>query len=209
MVFEDKKYLYLVADTQVKNPQLSLEEIVEKAIEGGVNIVQLRDKEGKSRSFYEMALRLKEICKFYNVPFIVNDRVDIALAVGADGVHIGQEDLPLKKVHEIAQDMIVGYSVKTTEQATLGQQNGAHYLGAGTVFQTSSKADAGEAIGVEGLKKIVEAVSIPVIAIGGINVSNAQDCMNAGVAGIAVISAITLATDPRKATQDLAKIVFK
>ncbi len=209
MLDRDEKFLYLVADAEVKKEQITLEKLVEKAIEGGVNIVQYRDKVNDSRRFYEQALRLKDVCHFYSVPLIINDRVDIALAIKADGVHVGQDDLPLGVVRTLAKDMIVGYSVKTTEQALWGQQHGADYLGAGTVFYTSSKKDAGNAIGLEGLRKIVETVNIPVIAIGGINQSNARDCMLTGINGIAVISAITLAQDPYKAAKELAGIVIR
>ncbi len=208
MLDKTKRYLYLVADARVRNPDLGLERIVELAIEGGVNIVQYRDKLNDSRQFYDQALRLKKICEYYGVPFIINDRVDIALATQADGVHIGQGDLPLEKVRPIAGNMLVGYSVKTREQARWGEEYDADYLGAGTVFTTSSKSDAGQAIGLDGLRQVVEAVDIPVIAIGGINESNVAECMRTGVSGIAVISAITLASDPREAAEALARVVF-
>ncbi len=209
MLKPGKKYLYFVADAQVKNPGMKLEEIVQRAIAGGVNIVQYRDKINSSRIFYEQAMRLMDICRYHSVPFIINDRVDIALAVKADGVHIGQDDLPLDIVRSLANNMIVGYSVKTVDQAVKGQELGADYLGVGTVFETGSKPDAGEAIGLQGLREIVHSVKIPVIAIGGINRTNAAGCMDAGASGIAVISAISLASDPGQAARDLARVVFR
>ena len=205
MTFENT--LYLVADSVVKNPKFTLEEIVEAAISGGVDIVQLRDKNDNSRLFYEKARSLKQICKKHDIPFIVNDRVDIALAVDADGIHIGNEDLPLPIVKRIAPSMIIGFSASNIDEAIYGEENGADYIGIGTIFPTTSKSDAGDAIGTEKLKEITSKLNIPSIAIGGINPSNARSCIEAGANGIAVISAITLKDDVENAARELKRII--
>ncbi len=195
--------LYLVLDSVVKNEKYSLFEIAEMAIKGGVDVVQLRDKVGNSRLFYEEAVQIKGICRKYNVPFIVNDRVDIAMAVQADGVHIGRKDIPLPTVRSIAEDMIIGWSAYNIEEAKYGEKNGACYLGVGVIFNTNSKSDVESPIGIEGLSKIARETNLPVIAIGGINENNAKSCIDAGAVGVAVISAITLKDDITAAARNI------
>ncbi len=165
--------------------------VVEEALQGGVSLVQLREKEVSSRDFYNIALKMKELAASYNVPLIVNDRLDIALAVDAAGLHIGQEDLPIEVARKImGPGKIIGYSVSNVEQAVFGEKHGADYLGAGPVYYTASKSDAGKPIGVDGLKLIKESVKIPVVAIGGVGLNNLEQVKKTGIAGVSVISAI-------------------
>ncbi|HPZ44377.1 MAG TPA: thiamine phosphate synthase [Bacillota bacterium] len=182
--------LYLVTDRSWLKGR-DLFSAVEEALQGGVTLVQLREKEVSSRDFYNIALKMKELVASYNVPLIVNDRLDIALAVDAAGLHIGQEDLPLEVARRImGPGKIIGYSASNVEEAVFGEKHGADYLGVGPVFYTASKADAGEPIGVDGLKLIKESVKVPVVGIGGIGLNNLEQVKKTGVAGVAVISAI-------------------
>jgi thiamine-phosphate pyrophosphorylase len=164
---------------------------VEEAVTEGVTMVQLREKKASSREFYEIALELRTLTRRHHVPLVIDDRLDIALAVGAEGLHIGQSDLPLAAARQLAgKDMFIGVSVSTVEEALEAERNGADYLGAGAVYPTGSKADAGEAVGLERLAAICAAAKIPVVGIGGVNVDNAGAVIKAGAAGIAVISGI-------------------
>ena len=147
---------------------------VKASLNGGITFLQLREKELDAEAFLEQAIELKALCKEYGVPFVINDNVDIALKSDADGIHVGQRDMPAKQVRElIGQDKILGVSVQTVEQAILAQRQGADYLGVGAVFATRSKADADD-VSHETLKAICEAVSIPVVAIGGIGKHNVE-----------------------------------
>ncbi len=182
--------LYLVTDRGILKGR-SLLAAVEEAIRGGVSLLQLREKELCSRDFYQIALKLKELANSCNVPLIINDRLDIALAVGADGVHVGQEDLPLEVARKIlGPGKILGYSVSNIAEAAYGEKNGADYLGAGPVYPTGSKLDAVDPIGIEGIRAIKESVSIPVVAIGGISRTNAAEVKKSGIDGFSVISAV-------------------
>ena len=159
--------LYLVTDRNCLQQQ-TLEQAVEQAILGGVTLVQLREKAIASKEFYERALRIKAICHHYNVPLLINDRVDIALAVEADGVHIGQSDLPCGVVRQIlGKDKIIGVSARTAQQAIQAQADGADYLGVGAMFATSTKQDA-QTVTIASLTQIRQAVTLPIVAIGGI-----------------------------------------
>lgn len=194
--------LYLVTDRDILKGR-DIFKAVEDAILGGVTLVQLREKNVSSLDFYNIAMKMKDITMHYNVPFIINDRLDIALAVDADGLHIGQEDLPLVAARKLlGRGKILGYSVSNTEEAIYGEKNGADYLGAGTVFPTGSKADAGNPIGTEILKSIKQSVSIPVVGIGGISKSNLHEVKASGADGISVISAILGNKDIRKTSAD-------
>lgn len=176
---------------------------VEKALEGGATFMQLREKELDEESFYREAVELKELCHRYQVPFVINDNVEIAKKMDADGVHVGQSDMAATDVRKIlGEDKILGVSAQTVEQAVLAQQIGADYLGVGAVFPTGTKADASE-VSEETLKAICEAVEIPVIAIGGITAENLSELSGSGICGIAVVSAIFAAEDITKATQVL------
>jgi thiamine-phosphate pyrophosphorylase len=182
--------LYLVTDRGILNGR-DISKAVEEAIKGGVTILQLREKDISSRDFYDLAVRMKKLAVFHQVPLIINDRLDIALAVDADGLHIGQEDLPVKVARKLlGLGKILGYSVSNIAEAIHGERNGADYLGAGTVYSTGSKEVSIAPIGAEGLKKIKEAVSIPVVGIGGIGLANIDEVKRSGVDGISVISAI-------------------
>jgi thiamine-phosphate pyrophosphorylase len=177
--------------------------VVEEALQGGVSLVQLREKEVSSRDFYNIALKMKELAASYNVPLIVNDRLDIALAVDAAGLHIGQEDLPIEVARKImGPGKIIGYSVSNVEQAVFGEEHGADYLGAGPVYYTASKSDAGKPIGVDGLKLIKESVKIPVVAIGGVGLNNLEQVKKTGIAGVSVISAILGSREIRSAARE-------
>lgn len=189
--------LYLVTDESMSVEELT--STIEAAIRGGVTIVQLREKRGTGKVFYEKAKRVQTLLKRYQVPLVINDRIDIALAVGADGVHVGQKDLPLQMVKKIIPPtMFVGVSVSTVEEAKEAERQGAHYLGVGAVFPTDSKDDAH--VLQEGvLTAITQAVNIPIVAIGGINEANFQTLKGKGLAGIAVVSAIMHAEKPDEA----------
>jgi thiamine-phosphate pyrophosphorylase len=198
--------IYLVTDRDILAGR-DLIDAVRQAIKGGVTLVQLREKNISSRDFFELAAALKKAVNGYNVPLIINDRLDIALAMDADGLHIGQDDLPLITARRLlGKDKILGYSVHNEEQAAYGEKNGADYLGAGTVYPTGSKADACAPIGTEMLSKIKNSVKISVVGIGGIGVTNAKAVKESGVDGISVISAILGKNDITGAANELASI---
>jgi len=197
--------LYLCTDRALSLGRPLLE-TTETAIDGGVTLVQLREKDLSSREFYELALALRELTKRRKVPLVINDRLDIALAVEADGLHIGQSDLPIEAVRRIAgKNFFTGVSAGTIEEALRAEKAGADYLGVGAVFPTGSKADAGDAIGLDGLRAICAAVTIPVVAIGGIAPDNAAQILQSGAAGIAVISAILSQPDIKAAAENLQR----
>ena len=200
--------LYLVTDRELMSTK-TLEEAVEKAIDGGCTMVQLREKNLSSRDFYNTAKALKEFLQTRGVPLIINDRVDIALAVDADGVHIGQSDLPLHEARKIlGNERIIGVTAPTLPLAIEAEKNGADYLGVGAVFPTNSKDDATD-VSYETLKAICQAVSIPVIAIGGITKDNVEELSGSGICGIAVISAIYGQKNIKDATANLKMAVQK
>lgn len=194
--------LYAVTDRYWLNGE-TLYSQVEKALKGGATFIQLREKKLDYESFLEEAKEIKKLCAQYQVPFVINDEVEIALAIDADGVHVGQSDMEAGNVREkLGQDKIVGVSAHTVEQAVLAEKCGADYLGVGAVFPTGSKDDADD-VSHETLKEICEAVSIPVIAIGGISAKNVKELSGSGICGIAVISAIFGQKDILQATKDL------
>ena len=202
----DKKdlLLYAVTDRSWLGGR-TLYQDVEAAIKGGATFIQLREKNLDEAHFLEEAKEIKELCKKYQVPFVINDNVDIALAMDADGVHVGQSDMEAGAVREkLGPDKIIGVSAQTVEQALLAEQKGADYLGVGAVFPTGSKDDAVE-VSHETLKAICEAVKIPVIAIGGISTGNVMELSGSGICGIAVISAIFAKPDIETAARELRK----
>lgn len=204
----DKKdlLLYAVTDRYWLGEE-TLYEQVEKALKGGATFIQLREKELDKESFLKEAIEIKELCNKYQVPFVINDDVDIALKMDADGVHVGQSDMEAGNVREIlGEDKIIGVSAQTVEQAILAEKRGADYLGVGAVFPTGSKDDADD-VSHETLKAICEAVSIPVIAIGGITKDNVVELKDSGICGIAVISAIFGKPDIEAATKELKALV--
>lgn len=188
----DKKDLILYAVTdRTWLGNMTLYEQVEEALKGGATFVQLREKELDDVAFLKEAFEIKDLCRQYNVPFVINDNVEIAVKVNADGIHIGQKDMEAGYVRSvIGEDKILGVSAQTVEQALLAEKMGADYLGVGAVFSTGSKADADD-VSIDALKAICEAVSIPVVAIGGIGASNILQLTGSGVCGVAVISAIS------------------
>ena len=197
--------LYAVTDRHWLGDR-TLYDVVRESLDGGVTFLQLREKDLDNEHFYEEAVKLQAMAKEYNVPFVVNDNVDIAVKMNADGVHVGQHDMEAGDVRAlIGPDKILGVSAQTVEQALLAEKRGADYLGVGAVFPTGSKDDAVE-VSHETLKAICEAVSIPVIAIGGITVDNTSSLAGTGICGIAVISAIYGQEDILEATKKL-KIV--
>ena len=199
---KEELLLYAVTDRMWLNGR-TLKEVVKESLDGGVTFLQLREKKLDDKHFLEEAVELQELCKQYKVQFIVNDNVDIALKMNADGVHVGQSDMQAADVRaKLGPDKIIGVSAQTVEQAILAEKHGADYLGVGAVFPTGSKDDATE-VPHETLKAICEAVSIPVIAIGGITQENVSTLAGSGICGIAVISAIYAQPDIRKAAQDL------
>lgn len=180
---------------------------VEKALRGGVTFVQLREKDLSEEAFLEEAEEIQKLCARYGVPFVINDNVDIAARIGADGVHVGQSDMEAGDVRKrLGPDKIIGVSAQTVEQARKAQAHGADYLGVGAVFPTGSKADAVE-VDHETVKEICNAVDIPVIAIGGITAENVTDLKGTGICGAAVISAIFAQRDIEAAAQVLKKRV--
>ncbi|MGI6255661.1 MAG: thiamine phosphate synthase [Acutalibacter sp.] len=200
----DKKDLLLYAVTDRSwLGERTLYQQVEEALQGGATFVQLREKELEKEAFRQEALEIKELCRRYHVPFVLDDDVELAREVDADGVHVGQSDMEAGDVRALlGEGKILGVSAQTVEQAVLAEQRGADYLGVGAVFHTDSKADA-QAVSYETLKAICQAVHIPVIAIGGIGKKNVLELKGSGICGIAVISAIFGAADIRQATQEL------
>jgi len=182
----------------------TLEEAVEQAIKGGCTVIQLREKDCTSQEFYETGKRIHEITKRFNVPIIINDRVDIALAVDADGVHVGQSDLPAAVVRSIiGEDKIVGVSATNLSEAKQAVLDGADYLGVGAMYQTDTKTDA-QTVTMEELRAIRSAVDVPVVVIGGINQKTLDNFKGMGIDGLAVVSAVIAADNIEQAAQDMA-----
>ncbi|MEF8853791.1 MAG: thiamine phosphate synthase [Haloarculaceae archaeon] len=189
----------------------STREIVEAAIAGGVDVVQLREKDRSARERYHLGRKLRDLTREAGVTFVVNDRVDLARAVDADGVHLGDEDLPVPAARELLGDeAVVGRSVSFVEDAVAAERAGADYLGVGAVYATGSKGDIDDdehEIGPGRVGEIADAVDIPVVGIGGVTADNAGPVVEAGADGVAVITAVTRADDPEAATRELAAVV--
>jgi thiamine-phosphate pyrophosphorylase len=183
--------------------------ILEDALKGGASIVQLREKSGNTRSFYNRALKAKTLCHAYRIPLIINDRIDIALAADADGVHIGQTDMPYSKARALlGATKIIGLSVSNTEQAIEAENLKVDYIGISPIFNTATKkSDLAPSIGIEGLKMIRPLFSKPMVCIGGIHQNNVADIIKNGANGVAVISAISKAKYPEKETKNLKEII--
>jgi thiamine-phosphate pyrophosphorylase len=199
--------LYVIVD-----PEFALGrpvgDVAAQAIQGGATCLQLRMKHASTREFIEAAYMLAQLCKAADVPLVINDRADVAWVAGVDGVHVGQEDMPAADARRLLGDQaIVGVSAATPSEATAAAQAGAEYLGVGDVFGTATKAEAGAPIGLEGLARVVQAVSVPVVAIGGVNHDNAARAIAAGAAGVAVISAVVSAADVADAARRLRRVV--
>jgi len=202
--------VYLVTQESLSAGR-STREVVEAAIAGGVDVVQLREKDRSARERYHLGRKLRTLTREAGVTFVVNDRVAIAQAVDADGVHLGDEDLPVSVAREIlGADAVVGRSVSFVEDAVAAERAGADYLGVGAVYSTGSKDDIDDdeyAIGPERVADIAAAVDIPVVGIGGVDADNAGPVVEAGADGVAVITAITRADDPEAATRELGEAV--
>lgn len=203
-VSKESLLLYAITDRSWLRGR-TLRSQVEEALDGGATFLQLREKNLDDAHFLEEARELQALCREHGVPFIVNDNVDVALAMGADGIHVGQHDMEAGDVRKLlGPDKILGVSAQTVDQAILAEQRGADYLGVGAVFPTGSKDDADD-VSFEELKAICEAVSIPVVAIGGISLLNVKELAGSGICGIAVISAIFAQNDIKMAAQQLRK----
>ena len=201
--------LYLVTDRGLALAR-PLQTIVEKAVKGGVTVIQLREKDCSSREFLELAIGLKRLLKPKGIPLIINDRLDIALAADADGLHVGQSDLPWNTArHLLGRNKIIGLSVESLEQAVEANTADVDYIAVSPVFFTPTKTDTKMPFGIEGVHEVAAITRHPLVAIGGINHSNAQQVMAAGADGIAVVSAIVSAPDPEKATRELKNIIMR
>ena len=194
--------LYLCTDRELMSTE-TLEEAVEKAIKGGCTVVQLREKHCSSREFYQAAMNIREITRKYQVPLIINDRVDIALAIDADGVHVGQSDLPASVVRSIiGEDKIVGVSAAKVSEAEQAVKDGADYLGVGAMFPTDTKTDA-RPVTMEELRAIRSAADVPIVFIGGINQKTVHHFKDTGIDGLAVVSAVIAAEDIEQAAREM------
>lgn len=186
----------------------SLESIVSAAVEGGVTMVQLREKDCSTRDFVQLAIKLKELLSTKNIPLIINDRVDVALASGADGVHLGQSDMPYNTARNLlGKDKIIGLSVENLEQVVEADDLDVDYIGVSPVFATPTKLDTAPAFGLEGLREARKISRHPIVAIGGMNINTAAQVMESGADGIAVVSAIMAAPDPGEAARELLTII--
>ncbi len=199
--------LYLVTDRSLSKGR-STAEIVAAAVAGGVSCIQLREKSCGTREFLNEALALQPLLKSRNIPLIINDRLDIALAIEADGVHLGQSDMPIGMARKIAGDsLIIGISAESVDDALRAEQEGADYIGISPVFSTPTKTDIAPPLGLEGVRQIRALVDIPLVGIGGINSDNAESVLAAGADGIAVVSAIVSAADPAGAAKKLKTLI--
>lgn len=199
--------LYLVTDRTLSLGR-PLEFVVEEAVKGGVTLVQLREKDSSSNEFYRQALILKKCLQPYRIPLIINDRLDIALACDADGLHIGQSDLPYEVARKIlGKDKIIGLSVENEQDALRANQLEVDYIGISPVFDTRTKTDTARALGLAGVREITRLSRHPSVGIGGINEMNASDIIRSGSDGVAVVSAIMSAMDPKQAAAQLLALV--
>ena len=195
--------LYLVTDRSLSKGRSTLQ-IVTAAVAGGATCVQLREKQCGTREFINEALALKPLLNAHNIPLIINDRLDVALAVEADGVHLGQTDMPIAMARKIAgSSLLIGISAESLEDALEAQREGADYIGISPVFATPTKIDTAPPLGLTGVSKIRAQVDIPMVGIGGINQDNAASVIAAGADGVAVVSAIVSAADPGTAAKSL------
>lgn len=193
--------LYVITGEKF-HPGRNYVEVMEEAIRGGADCIQLREKNKTKKELLEMARRLRELTDRYAVPFIVNDHVDIALAVNADGVHLGQDDLPLEEARRIlGPDKMIGISTHKLEEALAAERNGADYIGVGPVFPTDTKEDVVDPVGIQYVDEVVRNISIPFVAIGGIKLHNVDEVLQAGAQRICIVSAVVGADDVRGAAQ--------
>ena len=199
--------LYLVTDRGLARGRSTLE-IVKAAVKGGTTCVQLREKECSTREFIEQAASIKDFLRSRSVPLIINDRVDVALAIDADGVHLGQTDMPLATAKKILADaMIIGISAESLEDAIEAEKGGADYLGVSPIYVTPTKTDTAPPLGLEGLRAIRQAVNLPLVGIGGLNQANSASVIQNGADGVAVVSAIVAAANPTAAAGDIRRVI--
>ena len=201
--------LYVVTDESLSKGRSNVE-IARLAYEGGADVVQLRMKGASKEAMIKDALAIQELADDFNKFFFVNDNVEVALESGADGVHLGQSDMPIEKAVEIlGENTLIGISANTVELAKDAKDKGAAYVGVGSIFTTATKPDAEQGIGLDAIYKIHQAVDIPIVAIGGINQGNIQDVIRAGADCAAVVSAVVAQDDVRKAAHDLRDLILK
>lgn len=204
----DNLKLYAITDEYLGDEKEFLGKIEESLI-SGITILQLREKNLKTDEFLILALKVKKLCEKYKIPLIINDNVEVAIKCGADGIHVGQEDMKADVIRNlVGKEMILGVSAQNLEQAQIAESMGADYLGVGAIFTTSSKMDA-KHVDIETLKNICENINIPVVAIGGINKENVNKLKDTKISGISVISAIFGQKDIKKSTKDLLQLVEK
>jgi thiamine-phosphate pyrophosphorylase len=201
--------VYLVTDRGLSRGRTTLE-ILQGSVRGGVTCVQLREKNCPIREFIEQANSIKAHLNAHDIPLIINDRVDVAQAVGADGVHLGQSDMPLHVARKILKDsMVIGVSAESLKDAIEAEKGGADYIGVSPIYATPTKTDTAPALGLEGLREIRNAVRIPLVGIGGLTKDNAADVIKHGADGVAVVSAIVSADNPELATKELLKTIIR
>ena len=199
--------LYLVTDRRLSRGRSTLE-VIQAAVQGGVTCVQLREKSCSTREFIEEARAIKDFLCANAIPLIINDRVDIALAIEADGVHLGQTDMPLVTARSIVgADMIIGISAECLQDAVEAEKMGADYLGVSPIFDTPTKTDTAPSLGLEGLRRIRSAVKLPLVGIGGLNLTNAAEVVANGAEGVAVVSAIVSAENCETAARQLRDVI--
>lgn len=202
----DAMTLYAVTDTAWVGEQTLIEQVKE-ALDGGITFLQLREKNLSEEEFLQEAVEMKKLADQYKVPFVINDNIEVALRAGADGVHVGQDDMPVEEVRKLlGDDKIIGVSAHNVEEAVRAEKGGADYLGVGAVYTTPTKEDA-SVVSLEEIKKICDTVSIPVVAIGGIKEKNIMNLKGTNVAGAAVVSAVFGAEDIKETVQRLLKMV--
>lgn len=198
---------HLITDTVIQS-RFTHVELARMAIKGGADTIQYRSKSGSTREMIDTAIKIKALCTEANVPLIINDRVDVAIASGADGVHLGDDDFPIPLARKLlGQGAIIGGSAGNIDKAFKCLSDGADYIGSGPVYGTNSKPDAGNAIGVETIRRIGEKISLPVIAIGGVTVNDVGELLAAGAHGVAVISAVCLSDDPEAAARRFCEAI--
>jgi thiamine-phosphate pyrophosphorylase len=199
--------LYLITD-RCQTQGRPLVDVVRAALDGGIKVVQLREKDLVSREVYRLALELRELTCEYGSKLFINDRIDIAMAVGADGVHLGVGSIPVVEARKLAgPNLLIGYSSHSTAEARRAEAEGADFVTFGPVYQTASKLSYGAPLGVTALKDVCQTLSIPVFALGGVNPANVAEVLSCGAAGIALISAIIGAADPKNETASLLKMI--
>jgi thiamine-phosphate pyrophosphorylase len=200
--------LYLVTDRTLSLGRSS-EEIVSAAVRGGITCVQLREKHCSTREFIREARSLQPLLHRHKIPLIINDRLDVALAIAADGLHLGQSDMHIRDARRlVGKKMIIGVSAENLDDAIVAEQEGADYIGISPVYATETKVDTAAPLGLEGIRRIRRAVALPLVGIGGINIGNVRKIISAGADGVAVVSAIVAAACPETAAAELKKLLL-